>query len=330
MQVNKNNNIVFAQLNCGNFDKYSLDGFILNQKVTRCWRKVDGFYKLQPVSYTEEWSLAERRKMADKIINGINNGSAAFAAVTDDTVIGFALLCGGLFGSGSQYTDLAEFYISEPYRRNGIGKKLFEAACCEAKKRGAKKIYISAHSAEESIAAYKKYGCVLAAEPDVAHILKEPFDLQLEYDLSVRIYKVEDKEKYMDLLLLADEQREMIEKYLGDSETYVIDDCGVKGEITVKDAGGKILEIKNLAVATAYQRCGYGRKLVDFVCNKYGGIYEYLQVGTGESPLTLPFYKKCGFTYSHTVKNFFTDNYDHPIWEAGVRLRDMVYLVKKI
>ena len=51
---------------------------------------------------------------------------------------------------------------------------------------------------------------------------------------------------------------------------------------------------------------------------------------TGESPLTLPFYEKCGFTVSHRIPDFFTKNYDHPIWEAGVLLKDMVYLRRKL
>ena len=48
-------------------------------------------------------------------------------------------------------------------------------------------------------------------------------------------------------------------------------------------------------------------------------------VGTGDSPLTVPFYLACGFTPSHRVENFFLDHYDHPIFEGGVQLRDMVY-----
>ena len=42
--------------------------------------------------------------------------------------------------------------------------------------------------------------------------------------------------------------------------------------------------------------------------------------------MTIPFYEKCGFVRSHYIKNFFTDNYDHPIFECGVQLVDMVYL----
>ena len=47
---------------------------------------------------------------------------------------------------------------------------------------------------------------------------------------------------------------------------------------------------------------------------------------TGDSPLTVPFYEKCGFVRSHNIPNFFTDNYDHPIYEGGVQLIDMIYL----
>lgn len=53
-------------------------------------------------------------------------------------------------------------------------------------------------------------------------------------------------------------------------------------------------------------------------------------VGTGEVPGILKFYDRCGFTVSHRVKGFFTDNYDHPIIEDGVLLEDMVYLKRKL
>ncbi len=328
--MNKNylDKVQIVTLNNGNFNKNSLDDFILNQNVTKCWRKVNDRYILADVRYIEDWNLTQRREMAQKVLSAIHGGDIALAAVIDNTVIGFAIVKKNFFGSERQYVDLAEFYVSQPYRRYGIGKILFEKICGEAKNIGAKKLYISAHSAEESISAYKKYGCVFAQEIDKAHLEKEPCDLQLEYDLTARIYQVEDKEKYIDLLLLADEQRDMVEKYLNDGVMYVIDDCGVKGEITVTDAASGILEIKNLAIYKEFQRQGYGRKLVEFICEKYKGLYAALQVGTGDSPL--PFYQSCGFKISHTVKDFFINNYDHPIVEEGVQLKDMVYLIKKL
>lgn len=145
----------------------------------------------------------------------------------------------------------------------------------------------------------------------------------------MKIYEVKDnKRDYMSLLFLADEQEDMIEKYLDKGTMYVIDDDGIKGECVVTDEGNGVLEIKNIATSPEYHGKGYGRLLIDFITEKYAGIYTTLQVGTGDSPLTIPFYKKCGFKRHHLIKNFFLENYDHPIFEEGVQLIDMVYLRK--
>ena len=120
----------------------------------------------------------------------------------------------------------------------------------------------------------------------------------------------------------------MIDRYIDRGTMYVLDDDGVKCECVVTDEGEGILEIKNIATEPQYQGKGYARAMIDFICRKYNGDFSILQVGTGDSPLTVPFYEKCGFVRSHTVKNFFTDNYDHPIYECGVLLTDMVYLRK--
>ena len=140
----------------------------------------------------------------------------------------------------------------------------------------------------------------------------------------------ENKKQFLDLLLLADEQEDMIERYLEKGTMYALDDGGVRAECVVTDEGNGILEIKNLAVKQEFQGKGYGRALIDFIVQKYTGEYSALQVGTGESPLTVPFYERCGFTVSRRVRNFFTDNYDHPIFECGVQLVDMVYLQRPL
>ena len=141
---------------------------------------------------------------------------------------------------------------------------------------------------------------------------------------------VDDKMLYMDLLLLADEQEDMIHRYLEKGTMYVLDDNGVKAECIVTDEGNAILEIKNIAVLPECQRMGYGKRMIEFIEQTYRDNFRILRVGTGDSQLTLPFYKKCGFIESHRIKNFFTDNYDHPIFECGVQLIDMVYLEKNL
>ena len=140
----------------------------------------------------------------------------------------------------------------------------------------------------------------------------------------------ENKKQYLPLLLLADEQESMIDRYLDRGTMYVLDDHGIKCECVVTDEGEGVLELKNIATEPEYQGKGYGKALIDFVATKYRGEYSILQVGTGDSPSTVPFYEKCGFTRSHSIKNFFVDHYDHPIYECGVQLIDMIYLPKRI
>ena len=140
----------------------------------------------------------------------------------------------------------------------------------------------------------------------------------------------ENKKKHLDLLLLADEQEDMVDRYLETGTMYVLEDDGVKCQCVITDEGNGVLEIKNIATMPGSQRKGYGKALIDFLVRKYTGHYSVLQVGTGDSPMTIPFYENCGFTRSHIVQNFFTDNYDHPIYECGVLLTDMVYLQRKL
>ena len=143
----------------------------------------------------------------------------------------------------------------------------------------------------------------------------------------MKIRKVENgKKRYLALLLLADEQEDMVDRYLERGTMYVLEDDGIKAECVVTDEGAGVLELKNIAVEPGFQGRGYGRALVDFLVKTYGGQYSVLQAGTGDSPATIPFYEACGFRRHHVVRNFFTDYYDHPIYECGVQLVDMVYL----
>ena len=140
----------------------------------------------------------------------------------------------------------------------------------------------------------------------------------------------ENKKQYLDLLLLADEQEDMVDRYLDSGKMYVLDDNGVKCECVITDKENDILEIKNIATVPEYQGKGYAKALIEFIVNNYREQYAILQVGTGDSPLTIPFYEKCGFVRSYIISNFFTDNYDHPIYESGIQLVDMVYLQRPL
>nr|WP_308549586.1 GNAT family N-acetyltransferase [uncultured Parabacteroides sp.] len=139
------------------------------------------------------------------------------------------------------------------------------------------------------------------------------------------------KKRFLDLLLLADEQESMIDLYLERGEMFALYDRNILRAIcVVTNEGNRTIELKNIATDPQYQRQGYGKRLIRFLFEHYSGKYDTLLVGTGESPLTVPFYEQNGFRYSHRIKNFFTDNYDHPIFEDGKQLVDMIYLRKKL
>ncbi len=139
-----------------------------------------------------------------------------------------------------------------------------------------------------------------------------------------------DKTKYMELLLIADEQVSMIEKYLYRGEMFALCDDDVKAICIVTQEQSGVYEIKNIVTVPEYQRKGYGQQLISFIADYYKESHNELYVGTGDSPMILQFYEKCGFEKSHIIKNFFIDNYDHPMYENGQQLVDMIYLKRQL
>ena len=147
----------------------------------------------------------------------------------------------------------------------------------------------------------------------------------------IRIEKIkENKKQFLDLLLLADEQENMIDKYLPSGDLFALYDDDLKSVCVVVPVNKETCELKNIATYEKYQGKGYGRALINFISGFYKNNYKTMFVGTGETPTILSFYNNCGFEESHRVKNFFTNNYDHPMFEDGIQLVDMIYLKKDL
>lgn len=135
----------------------------------------------------------------------------------------------------------------------------------------------------------------------------------------------DNKRDFLPLLLLGDEQEDRIDRYLDRGTLWALYDGGaLRCVCVVTEEEPGTFEIKNLAVASESQRRGYGRAMVEYVVRRCRGRGTRLFLGTGDSPLTVPFYEACGFREFGRVKDFFLENYDHPIFEAGRQLTDMV------
>ena len=140
----------------------------------------------------------------------------------------------------------------------------------------------------------------------------------------------ENKKQFLDLLLLADESESMIDKYLERGKMFALYDNDLKSICVVTRESSDVCELKNIATYEKWHGMGYGSKLIEYISTFYKDKYTTMIVGTGDVPSSKRFYEKNGFTISHKVRNFFIDNYDHPMFEDGVQLVDMIYLKKEL
>jgi len=109
---------------------------------------------------------------------------------------------------------------------------------------------------------------------------------------------IENKKRFLDLLLLADEQENMIDKYLPDGDLFAFYDDDLKCTCVVAPINSETCELRNIATYEKYQCKGYGRALINFISD----FYKTMLVGTGETPAILSFYESFGFEKSHRVK----------------------------
>lgn len=161
---------IFAQ-----FDRY--------QKVTRCWRKIEGRWVIKEIAFIEQWGDEDYKTLVNCLKNTVKAGGVVLAGMENGVLKAFASVEGSFLGTKYIYMDLSSLHVSCDLRGKGAGRMLFLTAADWARKKGAERLYISAHSSVESQAFYKAMGCVEAEEYDKKHTDAEPCDCQLEYRL---------------------------------------------------------------------------------------------------------------------------------------------------
>lgn len=171
-------------------DEICLDlfrNFTRHQNVVKCWRKEAGKWVIRDDPFVDDWSEDDYRFLVKCLKNTVQTGGFVYAAFcghsSGSMLKGFVSVEPALFGGTQNYLDLSSIHVSEDMRGKGIGKSLFLAARDWARKKGARKLYLSAHSAVETQAFYRAMGCVEAQEYDQRHVEKEPYDCQLECPL---------------------------------------------------------------------------------------------------------------------------------------------------
>lgn len=151
------------------------------QEVKQCWRKIDGKWVLKDISFIEDWNDKDKLYLVNCLKNTINQKGSVIGAFDNNLLVGFSSIENNFFGQNKEYLQLSSLHTSKEYRGHGIGKQLFILSIQKAKKRGAKKLYISAHSSKETQAFYKSVGCGDTLEINKTLYDKEPYDCHLEY-----------------------------------------------------------------------------------------------------------------------------------------------------
>lgn len=150
-------------------------------------------------------------------------------------------------------------------------------------------------------------------------------------------YKIElitdDSRLPYSLLLLADETVAAIDKYIFKSDVYVLtEEKEQLAVLCICKIDKDTLEIKNIAVSDELQGKGIGTLLIGEIVQiaKDRG-YVRLIVGTADCGVDqIRFYERNEFVKYGVKKNFFIENYEVPIVENGIQLRDMVMLERYI
>lgn len=175
--------IIYRELAADEIAPVLFNDFVRRQDVKRCWRKSSGEWVLKDIAFIDDWSRDDYLKLMDDLKRTVCEGGFLCAAFAGGVLKGFCAVDGVLKGSHGQYADLEAIHVSEDMRGRGMGRELFSRAAQFARALGAKWLYMSAHSAEESHAFYMAMGCVEAEEYLREHVEAEPCDVQMQFEL---------------------------------------------------------------------------------------------------------------------------------------------------
>jgi GNAT superfamily N-acetyltransferase len=157
--------MIIKQLGYSDINVDILNNFNHYHKITHHWQKKESGWSLEDAPIIHQWDDEKKKWISSEYMPlHLERGGAVLGAFDGNNLIGFALIDGRLLGSRNQYVNLSMLFIASGYKRKGIGSQLFAAACDKARSLKAEKLFISAIAAKDTIAFYKKNGCVDAQE----------------------------------------------------------------------------------------------------------------------------------------------------------------------
>ncbi|PWA07626.1 GNAT family N-acetyltransferase [Pueribacillus theae] len=138
-----------------------------------------------------------------------------------------------------------------------------------------------------------------------------------------------DEEHPMELLLLADPSKDMVEEYVNRGDCFVAEsEQQIVGVYVLLPTRPETVELVNVAVLKKQRGIGIGKQLVmDAIRVAKTKGFKSIEIGTGNSSIgQLALYQKCGFRIIGVDLDFFIKHYPEEIFENGIQCRDMIRL----
>jgi GNAT superfamily N-acetyltransferase len=153
--------------------------------VDHAYRLCEGVLVLERAHFdVRGWPSGEPEKYTPLFEACHDRGGWLYAVFERDTVIGAAVLDAEFITGRAHQLQLMFLHVSRVHRGSGLGRRLFARAADEARRRGARSLYVSATPSEHTIDFYLGLGCRIASHPDPALFALEPQDVHLECTLA--------------------------------------------------------------------------------------------------------------------------------------------------
>lgn len=162
-----------------------LESFRHIQRITDKYVKKGNAYELVRTDEIRQWNAEKRIRLSQYLCRQADSGGAVVGAfASEGRLVGFASLDGTLQGAadGPKYANLTMLFVDDEWKRQSIGRKLFERICLCARDRKADRLFISAISSYETIAFYFSMGCT-DAKSIIESFVDTEEDRYLEYAL---------------------------------------------------------------------------------------------------------------------------------------------------
>ena len=166
---------------------------LTRQEVPSIWaidrrEVIENFYRVQDRQLILEpehcevngWPPADIELYTPLLLDCFDHGGWFHGLFDGEYLVGIAVLESRFIGPHRDLLQLKELYVGNGHRDQGLGRRLFERTKAEARKRGARGLYVSATPSEHTVNFYLATGCRLSTHPDADLLALEPEDIHLE------------------------------------------------------------------------------------------------------------------------------------------------------